>query len=44
MERLRFVGNINKPMLYAQYLTLMCAIPVLRMFHSDIMVCAFRKS
>ncbi|MES2151092.1 MAG: class I SAM-dependent methyltransferase [Pseudomonadota bacterium] len=43
MERLRFVGQVSKPVLYAQYLAVMCAIPVLSLFPSDIVVCIFRK-
>lgn len=43
MERLRFVGGTNKLALYAQYLSVICVIPVLRLFPSDIVVCIFRN-
>lgn len=43
LARLRFVGNVNKLALYAQFVAIMCAIPVLRLFPSDIVVCAYRK-
>jgi 2-polyprenyl-3-methyl-5-hydroxy-6-metoxy-1,4-benzoquinol methylase len=43
MERLRYVGKVSKPVLYAQYLTILCAIPVLSLFPSDIVVCTYRK-
>jgi 2-polyprenyl-3-methyl-5-hydroxy-6-metoxy-1,4-benzoquinol methylase len=43
MARLRFVGDVNKLALYAQFAAIMCAIPVLRLFPSDIVVCAYRK-
>jgi 2-polyprenyl-3-methyl-5-hydroxy-6-metoxy-1,4-benzoquinol methylase len=43
MERLRYVGKVNKLSLYAQYLAILCAIPVLKFFPSDIIVCTYRK-
>jgi SAM-dependent methyltransferase len=43
LERLRCVGNVNKVALYTQYLAVLCAIPILRVFPSDIIVCLFRK-
>jgi len=43
LERLRCVGNVNKLGLYLQYGAILCAIPVLRIFPSDIVVCIFRK-
>ena len=44
MERLSFVGNVSKPLLYLQFFAVMCLIPVLRLFPSDIVVLFFRKS
>lgn len=43
MARLRFVGQVSKLALYTQFAAIMCAIPVLRLFPSDIIVCAYRK-
>ncbi|MGZ8294782.1 MAG: hypothetical protein ACXW2U_09435 [Telluria sp.] len=43
MERLSFVGRVNRVTLYAQYIAIVCAIPVLGMFPSDAVVCMFRK-
>lgn len=43
LERLRCAGNIPLLSLYAQYAAGLCAIPVLRAFPSDIIVCVFRK-
>lgn len=43
MERLRFIGKVSKPMLYTQYLAILCLIPLLHFFASDIMVSVFRK-
>lgn len=43
LERLRCAGDIALLSLYAQYLAGLCAIPVLRAFPSDIIVCVFRK-
>lgn len=44
MARLRFVGDVGKVALYTQFVAVMCAIPVLRLFPSDIVVCAYRKA
>lgn len=44
LERLRCAGNIPLLSLYAQYLAGLCAIPVLRAFPSDIIVCVFQKN
>jgi 2-polyprenyl-3-methyl-5-hydroxy-6-metoxy-1,4-benzoquinol methylase len=43
LERLRCAGNIPAVSLYAQYFAILCAIPVLRAFPSDIIVCIFKK-
>lgn len=43
LERLRCAGNISTLSLYAQYLAILCMIPVLNAFSSDIIVCIFRK-
>ena len=43
MERLRFTGQSNRVILWAQYVAVVCAIPVLSMFPSDAVVCMFRK-
>jgi len=43
LERLRCAGNISGLSLYVQYAAGLCAIPVLRVFPSDIIVCVFRK-
>ena len=43
MERLRFVGKVNPLVLYAQYAAIALAIPVLKLFPSDILVCIYRK-
>jgi len=43
MKRLRFVGNVSRPMLYAQYFAVICGIPILQAFPSDIAVSIFRK-
>ncbi|MBZ2206745.1 class I SAM-dependent methyltransferase [Massilia soli] len=43
MERLRFTGQSNRAILWAQYVSIVCAIPVLSMFPSDAVVCMFRK-
>ncbi len=48
LERLRCVNNI-KPFtlyaftLYSQYLSILCAVHLLRAFPSDIAVCIYRK-
>ncbi|MFL6676109.1 MAG: class I SAM-dependent methyltransferase [Massilia sp.] len=43
LERLRCAGNIPTMSLYTQYVAILCAIPVLRAFPSDIIVGIFRK-
>lgn len=43
MQRLRFTGQSSRAILWAQYLAIVCAIPVLSMFPSDAVVCMFRK-
>jgi 2-polyprenyl-3-methyl-5-hydroxy-6-metoxy-1,4-benzoquinol methylase len=43
LARMRCVGNVPAVSLYAQYLVILCAIPVLRVFPSDIIVGIFRK-
>ena len=43
LERLRCAGNVPAVSLYVQYVAIMAAIPVLRMFPSDIIVGVFRK-
>ena len=42
-ERLSCAGNVSPLSLWVQYIAIMCAIPVLRVFPSDIIVCVFRK-
>jgi len=42
-ERLSCAGNVPMLSLWVQYLAILCAIPVLRVFPSDIIVCIFRK-
>jgi SAM-dependent methyltransferase len=43
LERIRYAGNISGPSLYLQYAAVVCAIPLLRIFPSDIIVSVFRK-
>ena len=43
LERLRCAGNVPTVSLYIQYVAILCAIPVLRMFPSDIIVGVFKK-
>jgi SAM-dependent methyltransferase len=43
LERLRLVGKVNPVALYLQYAAVMCAIPLVKLFPSDIVVCVFRK-
>lgn len=43
LERLRCAGNVPTLSLYTQYAAIICAIPVLRMFPSDIIVGVFKK-
>ena len=40
---LRCAGNVPTLSLYTQYAAIICAIPVLRMFPSDIIVGVFKK-
>lgn len=42
-ERLSYAGDVPRLALWLQYLAVMCAIPVLRIFPSDIIVGIFRK-
>ena len=42
-ERLSYAGKVSPLSLWLQYIAVMCAIPVLRIFPSDIVVCIFRK-
>lgn len=42
-ERLSFAGTVPTLSLWVQYIAILCAIPVLRVFPSDIIVCIFRK-
>lgn len=42
-ERLSYAGKVSQLALWLQYIAVMCAIPVLRVFPSDIIVCIFRK-
>jgi len=43
MERLRYVGNPSTLSLYLQYTVIRCAIPILSLFPSDIIVSIFKK-
>jgi hypothetical protein len=43
LERMRCAGNIAGPALYLQYAAVLCTIPLLRVFPSDIVVSVFRK-
>jgi SAM-dependent methyltransferase len=43
LKRLRCAGDMSPLALYAQYVAILCAIPILRAFPSDIIVCIFRK-
>lgn len=43
MQRLRFTGQTNRVVLWAQYVAIICAMPVLSMLPSDAVVCMFRK-
>jgi len=44
LERIRCAGNISGPALYLQYAAVLCTIPLLRLFPSDIIVSVFRKN
>jgi 2-polyprenyl-3-methyl-5-hydroxy-6-metoxy-1,4-benzoquinol methylase len=43
LERLRCAGKMSPFVLYVQYVAILCALPILRAFPSDIIVCIFRK-
>lgn len=43
LERMRCAGNIAGPALYLQYAAVLCTMPLLRVFPSDIVVSVFRK-
>lgn len=43
LERLRCAGNVPTLSLYLQYVAIMCAIPVLKMFPSDIIIGVYKK-
>jgi 2-polyprenyl-3-methyl-5-hydroxy-6-metoxy-1,4-benzoquinol methylase len=43
LDRLRCTGDMSALALYTQYVAILCAIPLLRAFPSDIIVCVFRK-
>jgi 2-polyprenyl-3-methyl-5-hydroxy-6-metoxy-1,4-benzoquinol methylase len=43
LERIRCAGNVSGLSLYLQYAAALCAIPMLRIFPSDIIVSVFRK-
>ena len=43
LERIRCVGTGNVATAYLQFLVIRCALPFLRFFKSDIMVCVFKK-
>jgi SAM-dependent methyltransferase len=44
LERIRCAGNLSGPSLYLQYGAVLCTLPVLRAFPSDIIVSIFRKT
>jgi SAM-dependent methyltransferase len=44
LERMRCAGNIAGPALYLQYVAVLCTLPLLRAFPSDIVVSVFRKA
>jgi hypothetical protein len=44
LERMRCTGNLSGPSLYLQYAAVLCAMPLLRLFPSDIIVSVFRKT
>jgi SAM-dependent methyltransferase len=43
LKRLRCAGNVSGLSLYVQYAAIRCAIPLINLFPSDIIVCVFRK-
>lgn len=44
LERIRCVGTAGSARSYLQYLLIRTALPVIRLFQSDIIVCMFRKA
>ncbi|MGJ7917685.1 class I SAM-dependent methyltransferase [Massilia sp. LXY-6] len=44
LERIRCAGGMSGPSLYLQYVAVLCSIPLLRLFPSDIIVSVFRKT
>lgn len=44
LERMRCTGNISGASLYLQYAAVLCTIPLLRLFPSDIIFSVFRKN
>lgn len=44
LERFRYVKNAGRLASFVQYLIILCAIPVLKVFPSDIIVCIYRKN
>ncbi len=44
LERIRFAGKRHPAALYAQYAFLLCALPLIRLLPSDIIVCIYRKN
>jgi 2-polyprenyl-3-methyl-5-hydroxy-6-metoxy-1,4-benzoquinol methylase len=42
-ERIAYAGQGSKLKLWAQYLAILCSLPVLKLFPSDIIVCIYRK-
>jgi len=44
LERIRCAGQMSGPAAYLQYAAVLCTIPVLRAFPSDIIVSVFRKT
>jgi SAM-dependent methyltransferase len=43
LQRMRCTGAMSGPSLYLQYLAVLCVIPLLRVFPSDIIIGVFRK-
>lgn len=44
LDRIRCAGNIAGPVLYVQYAAVLCTLPLLAAFPSDIIVSMFRKT
>jgi 2-polyprenyl-3-methyl-5-hydroxy-6-metoxy-1,4-benzoquinol methylase len=44
LQRLRYAGKMSTVSLYAQYVAILCGIPITWAFPSDIIVCVFRKA